>query len=96
MAKAQGVSQLTQERLRRGVFHSVPELVAAIEAYLQHHNENPTPFVWTATADAILEKIGKCTVIPGRPGVSRTCRACGISARLHHSNDRVRSAIAPR
>mgnify|MGYP001031167295 FL=1 len=63
MAKAQGVSQLTQKRLRRGVFHSVPELVAAIEAYLQHYNENPTPFVWTATADAILEKIGKCTVI---------------------------------
>ena len=56
-------SQLTQKRLRRGVFHSVPELVAAIEASLQHYNENPTPFVWTATADAILEKVGKCKVI---------------------------------
>lgn len=41
MAKAQGVSQLTQERLRRGVFHSVPELVAAIEAYLQHYKREP-------------------------------------------------------
>ena len=56
-------SQLTQKRLRRGVFHSVPELVAAIEAYLQHYNENPTPFVWTATVDAILEKVWKCKVI---------------------------------
>ena len=56
-------SQLTQKRLRRGVFYSVPELVAAIEAYLQHYNENPTPFVWTATVDAILEKVGKCKVI---------------------------------
>ena len=38
-------SQLTRKRLRRGVFRSVPELVAAIEAYLEHYNENPTPFV---------------------------------------------------
>ena len=45
------------------MFHSVPELVAAIEAYLQHYNENPTPYVWTATVDAILEKVGKCKVI---------------------------------
>ena len=45
-------SQLTRKRLRRGVFRSVPELVAAIEAYLEHYNENPTPFVWTAIADA--------------------------------------------
>ena len=30
----------------------------AIEAYLQHDNENPTPFVWTATVDAVLEKVG--------------------------------------
>ena len=51
-------SQLTQKRLRRGVFRSVPELVAAIEAYLQHYNEHPTPFVWTATADAILRRSG--------------------------------------
>ena len=56
-------SQLTQKRLRRGVFRSVPELVAAIEAYLQHYNEHPTSFVWTATADTILEKVGKCKVI---------------------------------
>ncbi len=35
----------------------MPELIAAIEAYLQAHNEDPTPFLWTATADSILEKV---------------------------------------
>ena len=50
-------AKLTDKALRRGVFHNVPNLIAAIEAYLKANNENPTPFVWTATADAILEKV---------------------------------------
>ena len=50
---------LTEKALRRGVFHSVPDLIAAIEAYLQANNTNPTPFVWTASADAILEKVSR-------------------------------------
>jgi transposase len=49
--------KLTDKALRRGVFHSVPDLIAAIDAYLQANNTNPTPFVWTATADSILEKV---------------------------------------
>ena len=49
--------KLTDKALRRGVFHSVPDLIAAIEAYLQANNTDPTPFVWTATADSILEKV---------------------------------------
>jgi transposase len=48
---------LTDKALRRGVFHSVPELITAIEAYLQASNDDPKPFIWTATADAILEKV---------------------------------------
>jgi transposase len=48
---------LTEKRLRRGVFHSLPELVAALEEYLTHYNENPTPFVWTAQANDILKKV---------------------------------------
>ena len=48
---------LTDKALRRGVFHSVPELISAIVAYLQANNDNPTPFVWTASADAILDKV---------------------------------------
>ncbi len=58
-------SQLTQKRIRRGVFCSVDELVAAINDYLQRYNDNPQPFVWTATVDTILEKVGKCKVILG-------------------------------
>jgi transposase len=48
--------KLTDKAIRRGVFHSVPELTAAIEAYLEANNQNPQPFLWTATADQILEK----------------------------------------
>ncbi|MCA1680968.1 MAG: IS630 family transposase [Actinobacteria bacterium] len=49
--------KLTDKAIRRGVFHSVPDLIAAIDAYLKANNANPEPFVWTATADAILEKV---------------------------------------
>ena len=48
---------ITTERLRRGVFHSVPELVSAIKEYIAVHNENPKPFVWTAKANDILQKV---------------------------------------
>lgn len=50
---------LTTKRLRNGVFHSVPDLVDALEKYLAHHNQNPSPFVWTAKANDILTKIGR-------------------------------------
>jgi transposase len=49
--------EITDKAIRRGVFHSVPDLIAAIEDYLQANNDNPKPFVWTATADAILDKV---------------------------------------
>ena len=50
-------SQLTDKAIRRGVFHSVPALIDAIETYLTAHNENPEPFQWSATAEQILEKV---------------------------------------
>jgi hypothetical protein len=43
--------------LQRGVFRSVPELIAAIEQYIALHNQNPNPFVWTAKANDILQKV---------------------------------------
>ncbi len=49
--------KLTDKAIRRGVFQSVPDLIAAIETYLTANNQDPTPFVWTATADSILEKV---------------------------------------
>ena len=48
---------LTEKRLRRGVFHSVPHLVQALQEYLVHYNASPTPFVWTAKASDILRKV---------------------------------------
>src|SRR5277367_5961891 len=48
---------ITQERIRRGVFTSVPELEAAIHDYLEHHNADPKPFVWTKSAPEILAKV---------------------------------------
>jgi transposase len=48
---------LTQNRLRRGVFRDIPELVDAIEGYIDKHNESPKPFIWTAKASDILAKV---------------------------------------
>ena len=48
---------LTQNRLRRGVFRDVEELITAIGDYIDHHNRNPKPFIWTAKATDILEKV---------------------------------------
>ena len=48
---------ITQRRIRRGAFRSVPELVAAIDEYIQNHNKTPKPFIWTAKASDILEKV---------------------------------------
>ena len=48
---------LTQNRLRRGIFRDVEELILAIGEYIDQHNDNPKPFVWTAKATDILEKL---------------------------------------
>jgi transposase len=55
--------ELTEKALRRGVFPSVPDLVAAIEAFLEAHNEDPKPFVWRASVEAIIEKVGRCKAV---------------------------------
>ena len=49
-------STLTRRRLRRGVFRSIMDLQAAINRYLAEHNQAPSPFTWTRSADAILDK----------------------------------------
>ena len=48
---------ITTERLRRGVFTSVPELIGAIDKYIAHHNTKPKPFIWTKSARDILQKV---------------------------------------
>jgi transposase len=48
---------ITDQRIRRGVFRSVDQLEAAIQDYINHHNAYPKSFVWTAKADDLLEKV---------------------------------------
>jgi len=52
-------AEITEKRIRRGVFRSVAALEAAIREYLEHHNASPKPFVWTADADLILNRVKK-------------------------------------
>jgi transposase len=61
-------AKITQERIRRGVFKSVDELIAAIDAYIAEHNRHPKPFRWTASADLILGRVERlCKRINNSP-----------------------------
>jgi transposase len=50
--------KITEQRIRRGVFKSVDELITAIDDYIDANNKNPKPFVWTATPELILGRVG--------------------------------------
>jgi putative transposase len=57
---------ITRRAIRRGVFRSVKQLIQKIEDFVEHYNRQSRPFVWVATADSILEKIGRlCSLISG-------------------------------
>jgi transposase len=51
--------ELTDKALRRGVFGSVPDLIASIQEYIDAHNADPKPYQWTATAESILAKVAR-------------------------------------
>jgi hypothetical protein len=51
--------------IRRGTFHSVPELERAIYQWLANWNDDPQPFIWRATADVILDKVRRCKELNG-------------------------------
>ena len=59
---------LTEKQLRRGVHRSTQELEAAITRYLAIHNEDPKPFVWTKTADEILDTVAKFCIRTSNSG----------------------------
>ncbi len=65
--------ELTSKRIRRGVFVSVEDLQTAIQEFLDAWNNEPKPFVWTATADSIIEKLSRCkqTLERNKPGCTR-------------------------
>jgi transposase len=54
---------LTEQRLRRGIFRDVEELIMAIADYIDKHNEHPKPFVWTAKASDVLEKVRRARAV---------------------------------
>jgi hypothetical protein len=63
-------AHLSTKAIRRGSFPSTPDLKRAIAAFLETWNENPRPFVWTATVDQICAKLSRCRqtleqILPG-------------------------------
>jgi transposase len=55
--------EITDKRIRRGVFRNVRQLIDAIMDYVEHHNENPTAFIWTAKIENILAKIERARAV---------------------------------
>jgi transposase len=55
--------EITDKRIRRGVFQSVEQLIEAIRAYIEEHNQSPQPFIWTAKAENILEKVRRARAV---------------------------------
>ena len=88
-------NNLTQKRIRRGVFHSERELIGALEQYVVTYNEDPRPFQWRATADQIIEKVrwNRLNVdLAGAPHyVVRDLKEApgALLPRLHHGNRHV-------
>src|SRR5580658_7933865 len=74
-------AEITNKRIRRGVFRSVQELEQAITEYINVHNEAPKPFVWTRTADEILASIARFA--------QRTCPSSpdGLKSRITGTGD---------
>ncbi|PNG48944.1 MULTISPECIES: IS630 family transposase [unclassified Variovorax] len=60
---------ISENRIRRDSFTSVPELELAIDLYVEHHNANPKPFIWTASATDILAKVTRA-----KAALARTTR----------------------
>ena len=75
-------AELTNKCIRRDSFFSVHELVAAINDFLTAWNENPRPFVWTATVDSIVAKLARCrqTLEQIQPGCTSTNRRKRLSS----------------
>jgi transposase len=55
--------ELTDKCIRRGAFASVADLIADINDYLTAHNQDPRPYVWTATAQSIIDKLNRCKAV---------------------------------
>lgn len=56
-------AKLSRKRIRRGIFQSVPELIATIQEFIRINNQNPKSFVWSKSVDQILIKVGHCKAV---------------------------------
>jgi len=61
-------AEITERRIRRGTFHSVPELEDAVLDYIRNRNKNPRPFAWTTKASTILKKIRRVSIETSEAG----------------------------
>jgi transposase len=61
--------KITTQRIRRGTFKSVPELVAAINDYIKHNNAAPQPFIWTKSAADIINKVNRGRAVLKMPAL---------------------------
>ena len=52
-------AELTEKQIRRGIHRSTRELEHAIRGFIDHHNQHPKPFVWTKSADQILDSVAR-------------------------------------
>ncbi len=52
-------AKITEQRIQRGVFKNIDELIAAIDEFIACNNENPKPFIWTATPELILDRVAR-------------------------------------
>ena len=72
-------SALTRRRLKRGVFTSIADLQTAIKRYINEHNDDPMPFVWTKPADTILAKLDRMPVPSDRVSALGVILVAGIA-----------------
>src|SRR2546425_953461 len=65
LGSVQAFFGLQEAVIRRGTYHSVPELERAIYQWLANWNHEPQPFIWKATADVFLDKVRRCKELAG-------------------------------
>jgi hypothetical protein len=61
-------AEITERRIRRGTFRSVPELEEAVLDYVRARNKNPKPFTWTTKASTIFRKVHRASLITSEAG----------------------------
>jgi hypothetical protein len=73
--------ELSRRSIRRGAFFSIADLQLAIAEFLEAWNENPKPFVWTATVESIMAKLSRC-----RQTLEKIEPGCTLPRRRKKSN----------